>query len=456
VSIRVPPRTPKQEAEEISQANYEALKEEIFASVRRKLRSDGIVTVNQADLEDAYQQGWQGLIQHIILGKPVTSLSGLLYIIVHRRALDIYRKKQEGRRVDLELDEQPVDVDIAEQLDDQEKLNRLLRRLTDRLTENERKGVTLCTLHGFKRPEAAAKLGIDRVVFERIMDSATKKMSGIVASIQARGCGDDEWARALHAYALGALPEDEELWARVHDHVDGDDPCVPCQRYVRCLQGLAVVLPPLLPLGSHAGPEAILAHLYRLFGGGHAAATGTSALQGSALAGTATATSGGGGLLGGAVAGGAVKVALIAGAAAIGVAAVGRTIVDNHHRTPPTRSSHVSRSIQPDAGLLLGSGGTFGGGLTPAHRQGVSSHRPVRARRPRDATHRQSEAHLAKVAPREFTFEQPPGTHPSAATASAVTPTRAPASSPPPRQPAHSEGTGGGTPDFSFEQGSGN
>lgn len=85
----------------------------------------------------------------------------------------------------------------------------------------------------------------------------------MIASIQARGCADEEWSRALRAHALGALDEDEELWARVHKHVEGDDPCVSCRRYVRGLQGLALILPPLLPVGGHAGPDAILAHLVR-------------------------------------------------------------------------------------------------------------------------------------------------------------------------------------------------
>jgi hypothetical protein len=44
---------------------------------------------------------------------------------------------------------------------------------------------------------------------ERVMDNATKKLSRVIASIEARGCGDDEWARLMRTYALGLLSEDD-------------------------------------------------------------------------------------------------------------------------------------------------------------------------------------------------------------------------------------------------------
>jgi len=192
VTVRVKTRTLAVEADEISRANYEPLKEEVLRAVGGKLRSKGMSMISQ-DLEVAYNEAWHQLTQHIIRGKPLTSLSGLLYKMTYSRAVDIYRSPQERRRVDLDLEQHQVETDIAEQLDDQEKLARLLGRLKDRLNDKERNAVTLCTLHGYTRPEAADKLGIDRIVFERIMDGATKKMSGIVESIEARGCGEKEW-----------------------------------------------------------------------------------------------------------------------------------------------------------------------------------------------------------------------------------------------------------------------
>lgn len=311
MSVRLPSRTPKEEAEEVARANYKHLKDEILRSVAGKLRSQGITTMIHQDLEVAYNEGWQGVTQHIIQGRPVAPLEGLLYTMTHRRAIDIYRARQERRRVDLDLEQHRVEIDLAEQVDDQEKLTRLLGRLQERLNDKERRAVTLCVLHGYKRPEAADLLGIDHVVFERIMDGATKKMSGIVASIEARGCGGDEWSRLMRSFALGLLSEEETDYRRALEHVEGRDACQACRRYVRGLRGLAAVLPPLLPAGGHA--TGVLVYLHRLFGGGHAATSGSSiVLQGSTATGTTVAgpTTAGGlpGLLGG----GAVKAAIVA------------------------------------------------------------------------------------------------------------------------------------------------
>jgi RNA polymerase sigma factor (sigma-70 family) len=154
VSVRLPSRAREREADEIATANYEPLKEEVLRSVAGKLRSEGITTMIPQDLEAAYNTGWHGVMQHIIQGKPLTSLAGLLYTITHRRALDIYRAKHERKRVEIDLEQQRIEVDLAEQIDDQDKLNRLLRRLRDRLNETERLAVTLCVLHGYTRPEA--------------------------------------------------------------------------------------------------------------------------------------------------------------------------------------------------------------------------------------------------------------------------------------------------------------
>jgi RNA polymerase sigma factor (sigma-70 family) len=405
VSVRVPSRTLEQEARHIANANYEALKEEVLKSVAGKLRSESITTLNRADLEDAYQQGWHGVCRHISRGGPVTSLAGLLYVIVHRRAQDIYRQKHESRRVDLDLDQQAVDADLDEQLDDQALLNALLDRLKVRLNDNERKGITLCVLHGYKRPEAADKLGIDRVVFERIMDGATKKMSGIIASIDARGCGGEEWQRALRDYALGTLAEDEQDYQRVHDHIDGKDACASCRRYVRGLQGLAAILPPLLPGVPHGGHEAgILAHLYRLFGTGHSAAVGTSAaVQGSAAAGSVGAA-GGGGALSTMFGSGTVKAVLIVGAA---LSAAGGTVVvatHNHARPDPPASSV---SLPPAAGLLSSQNVALTGPFTGRHASNVklAKHhaRRVAAKPRRDVTRT-----AQQIEPPEFGFEKPP------------------------------------------------
>ncbi|HXC45402.1 MAG TPA: sigma-70 family RNA polymerase sigma factor [Solirubrobacteraceae bacterium] len=334
MAVRLKHRTPRDEAEEIANANYGAMMEEILRSVNGRLRVEGIKTLNRQDLEVAYNEGWQGVTQHIVQGRPLTSLAGLLFTMVHRRAIDIYRAKQEGRRVEMDLEQQAVDADLADRADDHEKLTRLLGRLKDRLNDKERRAVTLCVLHGYKRPEAADLLGIDRVVFERIMDGATKKMAGVVASIEARGCGGDEWSRLMRAYALGLLSEDEPDYQRAQAHVDGPDPCEACCRYVRGLRGLAAVLPPLLPPGLLEGHDAgsVLAHLSRWLCGGHATAT----LQGAGAAG-ATAS--------GVAVGGGTKALLLAGAAALSVAGTAAVVATNHFNdSHGHRVAHVHRA----------------------------------------------------------------------------------------------------------------
>jgi len=294
----------------------------------------------------------------------VTSLDGLLYRMTHRRAIDIYRARQERRRVDMDLEQHGVEVDLAEQVDDQEKLTGLLGRLQKRLNDKERRAVTLCVLHGYKRPEAADLLGIDRVVFERIMDGATKKMSGIVASIEARGCGGDEWSRLMRAFALGLLSEEETDYRRALEHVEGPDACEACRRYVRGLRGLAAVLPPLLPAGGHE--TGVLAYLHGLFGGGHAATSGSSiALQGSIATGTTVAGPSTAGGLSGLLGGGAIKAAIVAaGIAAAGSIALPATPRDHSHgrtkhraqlplsRATSTSPEGVGSSVNQAAGNL--------------------------------------------------------------------------------------------------------
>jgi RNA polymerase sigma factor (sigma-70 family) len=303
------------------------------------------------DLEVAYNEGWQGVTQHIIRGRPVAPLEGLLYTMTHRRAIDIYRARQERRRVDLDLEQHGVEPDLAEQVDDQEKLTRLLGRLQERLNEKERRAVTLCVLHGYKRPEAADLLGIERVVFERIMDGATKKMSGIVASIEARGCGGDEWSRLMRAFALGLLSEEETDYRRALEHVEGPDACEACRRYVRGLRGLAAVLPPLLPAGGHQ--TGLFTYLHRLVGGGHAATSGSSiALQGSTATGATVAGPTTAGGLSGLLGSGALKAAFVAaGIAAAGSVVLPATPRDHSHgRTQHRAQLSVNRAPSTSPG----------------------------------------------------------------------------------------------------------
>jgi DNA-directed RNA polymerase specialized sigma24 family protein len=425
VTVRVKTRTLAVEADEISRANYEPLKEEVLRAVGGKLRSKGMSMISQ-DLEVAYNEAWHQLTQHIIRGKPVTSLVGLLYKMTYSRAVDIYRSPQERRRVDLDLEQHRVETDIAEQLDDQEKLTRLLGRLKDRLNDKERNAVTLCTLHGYTRPEAADKLGIDRIVFERIMDGATKKMSGIVASIEARGCGEKEWADLMLAYAHHQLDEDDKDYPRAWAHVDGPDPCEACRRYVNGLRGLAAVMPPLLPPGLLVGHEAgVLAHLAKFFEGGHVGSGASAALGASGTGAT-------GGAATVALGGTATKAVLLAGAAALSIA--GAAAVATHHSgashppTPPVTATHVLdiRALTPNVGI-------FSDQLSSPRHQSPTRRTAGGARRANhDAEFRRRPRTLRQEAPPEFGFEAPPtkqqpGRAATTATTAAPTPTTPPA-----------------------------
>jgi DNA-directed RNA polymerase specialized sigma24 family protein len=405
VSVRLPSRTREKEADEVASANYDRLKEEILRAVAGKLRSQGITTINRQDLEASYSAGWQGVTQHIIQGRPVTSLEGLLHRMTHRRAIDLYRYREERRRVDVDLDRHGVDPDVADQLDDQEKLTRLLSRLKDRLSDKERRGVTLCVLHGYTRPEAADLLGIDHVVFERIMDSATKKMSGIVASIEARGCGGEEWSRMMRAYALGLLAEDEPDYRRAKEHVEGLDGCPACRRYVRGLRGLAAVLPPLLPPGVLEGHDAgsVLANLNTWLSTGHASV----AVKGAGAAGTVGGGSGAASIV---IGGGtATKALVLAGAAALSIA--GAAALATHRAAKsqqPGRPAATSTLLPASPVRALSSNVQVRTRpVARAHHTGRTAHRGLRTRVSATASQRRSVRVAHREAAPEFGFEVP-------------------------------------------------
>ncbi len=450
MAVRLPHRTRRAEAEEIVNANYVAMMEEILRTVGGRLRAEGIVTLNRQDLEVAYNEGWQGVTQHIVQGRPLTSLAGLLFTMVHRRAIDVYRAKQEGRRVEMDLEHQPaVDAELADRVNDQEKLTRLLGRLKERLNEKERRAVTLCVLHGYKRPEAADLLGIDRVVFERIMDSATKKMAGVVASIEARGCGGDEWSRLMRSYALGLLSEDEFDYQRAQAHLQEPDACEACRRYVQGLRGLAAVLPPVLPPGLLAGHEAgsVLVHLSRWLCGGHT----TAALQGASAAG-ATASSG---TTVGVAVGGSTKALLVAGAAALSIAGTAAVVATNHphhHRAEHARRASVAKiaSGAPTA-IPAGAPKVLLASSSPQHRPRLA----VAVARRRRTVRREDHAGVAVASSHqsEFGWEHqatatPP---PPPASTTSPAPTTAPARTAVARSAASQGGSEGENREFGFE-----
>ena len=340
-------RTLRQRAERTAQAHYRSLEKEVLGVVGRRLSARNM-RLDRSDLEEAYCLAWHGVYEEIKRGTEIANLTGMLVEITWRRAVDAYREMQTGQHADVDIDTHGVEVDLDEQLDDQQKLQRFIKRLKRRLSRQECQAVSLCLIHGYSRPEARELLGIeDEERMQKLMDRAMRKIGGIVAGIDARGCGGDEWACMLRAYALGLLGEDERDYRRAREHIEE---CASCRRYVMGLRGLAVIVPPfappLMPVGGHEA--GLLAHLERLFGGhGSASATASSALRGTATAGGAGAAGGGAGAamgsLGGAKVAAVLVVAAVAGAAAIHVS-------DAHHH-PAARHAHVAGVAPASASL---------------------------------------------------------------------------------------------------------
>ena len=330
----------KEQAERVSKEHYASLEGEVLAVVRRRLLARKM-HLDHAELEGAYCQAWHGVIEEIKRGNKIRNLTGMLVDITWRRAVDAYRESRPAQRAEVDIEAHAVEVDLDQQLDDQEKLRRFIKRLKRRLSQQECQAVSLCLIHGYSRPEARKLLGIkDEARMQKLMDGATKKIGAIVASISARGCGDDEWARLLRAYALGTLAEEHPDYPRAREHIEK---CTACHRYVMGLRGLAAIVPPVglpfMPVGGHEA--GILAYLEHFFNGhGSASATASSALQSTATAGSAGAAGGGAGVIGSL--GGAKGLAVVLVAAAAAGAAAIHGSAGHHH--PPARHASVSRA----------------------------------------------------------------------------------------------------------------
>jgi DNA-directed RNA polymerase specialized sigma24 family protein len=379
-------RSPEQQAESAANEHYRELQAEVIATVSSKLAARKM-SLDESDLEEAYCQAWHGVCETIKRGTPVSNLAGMLVEITWRRTVDIYRALHPEQRADVELDRHSVvDLDIDEQLDDQIKLKRFIARVRGRLNPRECEAVSLCVIHGYPRPEAAKLLGLERSQMEKLMDGATKKIGGIVASISARGCGGDEWARLMKSYALGLIAEDDRDYPRAAAHVAE---CEACARYVNGLRGLAAILPPVtLPLGPLATGHgaSILAHLEHLFRNGHGAG-GVEALR---TAGSGAAGGAGGGALASSLSAGTVAkgvAVLAAGAAAAVLATHGGKA---HHvvtRRTPAAQTQARTPLGAASASATGSR-SFG--------SGAAVHRVARAHGRRHSTARRRAARAVR------------------------------------------------------------
>jgi DNA-directed RNA polymerase specialized sigma24 family protein len=331
----LPPQTPRQHAERITEQNYYALESEVIRTVGRRLAARNM-RLDASDLEEAYCLAWQGVWEKISAGAKVANLTGMLVEVTWRRAVDSYREMRPSQHADVDVADHVVEVDLDGRLDDHAKLQRFIQRLKGRLNQRECEAVSLCLIHGYTRPEARVVLGIDSEErMQKLMDGATRKIGGIVESINARGCGGDEWARMMRSYALGTLAEGDRDYQRAEEHIEG---CAACRRYVMGLRGLAAVIPPIgVPLLHITG--GIFAFLARLLRG-HGSANATSGTLQTAAAGGSAA--GGGAGVAGSLSTVKVAAVLVAAAASAGAVAVSVTGVPHHRHG--TRHVHVARS----------------------------------------------------------------------------------------------------------------
>jgi RNA polymerase sigma factor (sigma-70 family) len=375
--------SPEQQAEKAVNEQYRQLQPAVTRAVRRRLASRKML-VDESDLEEAYCLAWHGVCETIKRGTQVSNLTGMLIEITWRRAVDAYREQRSSQRAELDLEEITVELDLDAHLDDQIKLKRLITQVRSRLNPRECEAISLCVIHGYSRAEAAQLMGLQRRQMEKLMDGATKKIGGIVASIATRGCGGDEWARLMRGYALGLIAEDDRDYPRAAEHVAQ---CAVCRRYVNGLRGLAAILPPVLPFApvTNAGHGAgILAHLGRVFRGGHNGGRMASTEGVLRTAGAGAASGGGGGSLASSLSAGTIAkgvVAVAVGAAALTLA----THRHNAHHTRARQPAPATAHAQIPPGAISGppAASLHSPAATPlgqdAHH--THAHRPVLAQR---------------------------------------------------------------------------
>jgi DNA-directed RNA polymerase specialized sigma24 family protein len=149
--------SPEQQAKRAVNENYRELQAEVIGTVRNKLSAHKM-SLDDSDLEEAYCQAWHAVCEKIKRGDQVTNLTGMLVEVTWRRAVDVYREARPGQRVEIDLDQYSVELDVDAALDDQIKLNRFIKRVRDRLNPRECEAVSLCVIQGYPRAEAAELL----------------------------------------------------------------------------------------------------------------------------------------------------------------------------------------------------------------------------------------------------------------------------------------------------------
>jgi DNA-directed RNA polymerase specialized sigma24 family protein len=379
MTVRLPHVTDEHRASRLVDENYDRLKIEVIQTVESRLIAEHHVKMARVDVEAGYNVAWHNIWKKVSKGEQVRKLTGFLVDTTYLRALDIYRTRHEGQHADADVSLQPHHADVADVVDDQLRLERLLASLQTSLTEREQKGILLCVVHGYSRQEAAEALEMKLSVFKRVMDSATRKLAVVTGEVETRGCGDEEWRRAVAAFSVGESATEAER-VRVEAHVEG---CGRCRRYVAGLRGFQGLFPPVglsaLHFG-HAGIAGLLAgaarRIHRLiFGAGH----------GTTAAGSGAA--GGAGWAGGGVVVSKAGLLAIAAAGVATVTAVGVGVHVVHHTTAAHAQSRHGVTV-PQTGLIPQPTvrPTYSGPPTGAQTRAKQSRRSefVRQGRPRD------------------------------------------------------------------------
>jgi DNA-directed RNA polymerase specialized sigma24 family protein len=309
-------------AERMLRDQFTRLRASVLAGVRRQLRASG-VSVDQADLEACYAQAWQGLYTTTLEGKQIANPTAWLMLVTFRRAIEEHRGRSRAElpraclgagasaRGVLERGLETrgaYDSDLAAELDDRMQLRQLFEGLRGRLDGREREAATLCYLQGLSRAQAAARMGVSEARMRKLMDGRGAGQQGVAGKVGAlvASIRDGDWCEQqgslMRALAYGMLdPAGERYRLALMHH----EQCPACRRYVACLRGLAVVLPPVLLPWTLAGGA-----LARVGEGGYTASTaGAGGVStGGAAAGMGSAGAGAGAGAGVAAGGGAAGV----------------------------------------------------------------------------------------------------------------------------------------------------
>jgi RNA polymerase sigma factor (sigma-70 family) len=316
-------------AERLLRHEFEALRGQVLAGVRGRLRASG-VSLDEGDLEACYATAWQGLYAAVLEGQQIDNAAGWLVLVTFRRAIDEHRARARvhcGGEHRLESSNGSPDVadsetraasaqerDFADELDDRVRMRQLFEALRCRLDGREREAAALCYLQGLSRSEAAARMGISDNRMRKLMEGRGPGYPGVAGKVGALvetirdGAWCEEQGSLMRALAYGILDPDGERHRLALMH---RSQCPACRAYVISLRGLAVALPPvLLPGGLGA---AILARAVEAGHAGGVAGAGGAAGAGGVSSGARAGLQAGRGLGGALSASGAAGAGGVAG-----------------------------------------------------------------------------------------------------------------------------------------------